>query len=84
MNPKVVSTVISVLTALGAVWARFIVVEQRQENQLAAITQLRQDMTQIEARVSSLERDRQMLERVHALELRLTTIEEHAKERVRR
>lgn len=81
MNPKVVSTIISVITAIGAVWARFIVVEQRQENQLQAISQLRQDVTALEARVSSLERDRQMLERVHTLELRLTAIEQNGKRR---
>lgn len=83
MNPKAVSIAVSVLTAIGAVWARFIVVEQRQENQLAAIAALRQDLTQLEARVSSLERDRQMLERVHSLELRLSSLEALAKERRR-
>lgn len=84
MNPKVASIAISILTAAAAVWARFIVVEQRQENMLAAIAQLNMQTEKFETRVRSLERDREMLERVQALEIRLVRIEERQTEQEKR
>lgn len=84
MNPKLASIAISILTAAGAIWARFVVVEQRQENMLQAIASLNMATEKFETRVRSLERDREMLERVQALEVRLVRIEERQAEQERR
>lgn len=83
MNAEAISKWIAIIAALGAVWARFIAVEERQENELRALTDVRGYLTAAEQRISSLERDRALLERVHAIELRLGALEEQAKERRR-
>ena len=83
MSAEAVSKWIAIIAALGAVWARFIAVEERQENQLRALTDVRGYLTAAEGRISALERDRALLERVHQSELRLGTIEEQQKERRR-
>jgi hypothetical protein len=83
MNAESISRWLGILAALGAIWARFIAVEERQENQLRALSDVRGYLTAAENRISALERDREMLERVHRLELRLGTIEDHMQERRR-
>lgn len=82
MNPKDVVVWITIGTAIAGSTARFIAVEERQDNQRVVIEQLKQDLrdvrgylTAAEQRVSVLERDRELLERVHAIEVRLSAIE---------
>ena len=84
MTPKAVSTIIAIVTALAGVITRFAVVEQRQENMLGSITELNMQTEKFETRVRSLERDREMLERVQSLEVRLVRIEERQAEQERR
>jgi hypothetical protein len=83
MTPKDVVLWITIITAIVTCTARFIAVEERQANQLRDLTDVRGYLTAAENRISALERDRALLERIHAIELRLSTIEEQQKERRR-
>lgn len=83
MNAETVSKWIAILAALGTIYARFVALEERQQNQLQAITDVRGYLTAAEGRISALERDRALLERVHQIELRLGSMEEQLKERRR-
>ena len=83
MSAKDISIWIAIVTAVGTCFARFSALEERQQHQLEALTDVRGYLTAAEQRISVLERDREMLERVHAIELRLGAIEEQMKERRR-
>lgn len=79
MDAKTISTWLSILAALGAIWARFIALEEKAENQLRWITETSGEVRRLKERVEALERDRVMLERVHQLELRLGALEERGR-----
>jgi hypothetical protein len=67
-----------ILTAIGAVaglWTRFVVIEERQANQLAAIAALTSEVATLRSKVESEERATR--ERFHASDLRLSGIEDH-------
>jgi hypothetical protein len=67
-----------ILTAIGAVagvWTRFVVIEERQANQLIRIVELSTEVAALRARVESEERATR--ERFHASDLRLSGIEDH-------
>jgi hypothetical protein len=83
MSAKDVVVWITIVTAVVTGTARFIAVEERQQNQLSNLNDVRGYLTAAEQRISALERDRVLLERIHALELRLSSIEEQLKERRR-
>jgi len=72
---KLLTAIIGIVTTLGGIWARFVAVEQRQEGITASVVEERGRVDRISERVDSLERDRQMLERVHTLELKLSSLE---------
>jgi hypothetical protein len=74
MNAEAISKWLGILAALGVIWARFVTLEERT---------VRGYLTAAETRISALERDRAMLERVHQIELRLGSMEEQLKERRR-
>lgn len=84
MNPKDIVTWIAIISAIATGTARVISLEERQANQLEKITKLglelqdvRGYLTAAEGRIEALEKDRQLLERIHALDVRLARIEEH-------
>jgi hypothetical protein len=83
MTPKDIALWLSIISAIAIAVARFSAVEERQQAQLSAITDVRGYLTAAENRISALERDRALLERIHAIELRLGSIEEQIKERRR-
>lgn len=80
---KTISTWLGILAMLGVIAARFITLEERSDNQTRWITELSGEVKELKQRVSALERDRAMLERVHSLELRLAAMEAAQKERRR-
>lgn len=80
MSAKDLAVWISIVTAIATGTARFISLEERQSNQLSALTDVRGYLTAAENRISALERDRALLERIHAIELRLGALEEQQKE----
>lgn len=84
MDPKTIVTWLTLASAIATGTARVIAIEERQANQLASITQLSSDLrdvrgylTAAETRIEALEKDRELLERIHALDVRLARIEEH-------
>lgn len=83
MDAKTISIWLTIVSAIATGYARLASLEEAKVNQERAITDVRGYLTAAEGRISSLERDREMLERVHAIELRLGALEEHTKERRR-
>lgn len=77
---KHATVVLSIVTAVAGVWTRFIVVEQRQDAQLRAITDITLDVQQLRKEVDQLKQDRELWERVHKVELALTTLDERLEE----
>lgn len=80
MTAKDAAVWISIITAIAVGVARFAAVEERQQNQASGLTDVRGYLTAAENRISALERDRALLERIHAIELRLGALEEQQKE----
>lgn len=83
MDAKNAAVWITIVTAIATAAFRFAAVEERQINQLSGLADVRGYLTAAEQRISVLERDRALLERIHALELRLGAIDEQLKERRR-
>jgi hypothetical protein len=79
MSAEAISKWIGIVAALGAIWARFIALEEARDNQVRWITELSGEMKTANEHIAALERDRAMLERVHQIELRLGSIEERTK-----
>jgi hypothetical protein len=83
MDAKTISIWLTIVSAIATGYARLASLEEAKINQERAITDVRGYLTAAEQRVSALERDRAMWERLHQLELRLGAIEEQQKERRR-
>lgn len=84
MDPKTIVTWLTLASAIATGTARVISLEERQANQLEKITELGHELqdvrgylTAAEGRIEALEKDRQLLERIHSLDVRLARIEEH-------
>jgi hypothetical protein len=84
MDPKTIVTWLTLASAIATGTARVIALEERQANQLEkigklgeALNDVRGYLTAAETRIEALEKDRQLLERIHALDVRLARIEEH-------
>ena len=84
MDPKTIATWLTLASAIATGTARVISIEERQSNQLSEMTRLGRELqdvrgylTAAEGRIEALEKDRQLLERIHALDVRLARIEEH-------
>jgi cell division protein FtsB len=75
MDAKTVATWLAILTTLAAGYARFVSLEEAKENHVKWITELSVEQRRLEERISALERDRALLERIHQLELRLGAVE---------
>lgn len=74
---------LAIVTAIAAGYARFIALEESRDNAVKWISEQTHEIEALKDRVSALERDRVMLERVHQIELRISTIEVTIKERRR-
>lgn len=72
--PKYVAVALSIVSAAAGVWARFIVVEERQANQHAVLVALTAEVAQLRAKVDSEERATR--ERFHASDLRVSLVEQ--------
>lgn len=72
---KYASVAVTVAGALAAVWARFIVLEERAANQQLVITKLTAEVAELRARVEREERATR--ERFYASDLRLSGLEDH-------
>jgi uncharacterized coiled-coil protein SlyX len=83
MDAKTISIWLTIVSAIATGYARLASLEEAKANQERAITDVRGYLTAAEGRILELEKDRQLLERIHALELRLGTLEEQLKERRR-
>lgn len=66
---------LAIVSACGAIWARFIVLEERAATQHQVIVDLTAEVAALKARVESEERATR--ERFHASDLRLAGIEDH-------
>lgn len=75
MDAKTIATWLAIATTLAAGYARFVALEEARDNGVHWITELSIEQKRLEERVSALERDRVMLERIHQLELRLGALE---------
>jgi cell division protein FtsB len=73
---KWIAIVVALGGAIGTGYTRIVTLEEARENHVVALTELRQDNKKLEDRVSDLERSREMLERVHKIEMRLGSIED--------
>lgn len=74
--PQYVTIGLTIVGAAAAVWTRFIVVEERQANQLQRLAELSQEISQLRALVRSEERATR--ERFFASDLRISTLESQA------
>jgi len=72
---KHASVAVTVIGAVAAVWTRFIVIEERQANQLLRIAELSAEVKALRAHIESEERATR--ERFHASDLRLSGLEDH-------
>jgi hypothetical protein len=72
---KFASVAVTVVGALAAIWARFIVLEERSANQLLVIAELSAEVSELRARVDREERATR--ERFYASDLRLSGLEDH-------
>jgi len=69
---------LAVLGAAAAVWTRFVVIEERQANQLTHLVRLSDEVSALRDRINTLERgDPHEVERLHEIELRLNRVEDH-------
>ncbi|HUK35861.1 MAG TPA: hypothetical protein VLV86_18215 [Vicinamibacterales bacterium] len=84
MDAKTLSIWITIASAIAGGYARFLALEEAKQNHEHAITDVRGYLTALEGRTLALERDRQLLERVHALEVKIGTLEERIQEGHRR
>jgi cell division protein FtsB len=80
LDAKSIVTWLAIATAIATGAARFQSLEEAKANSVQWITELSLSNKALEARVSSLERDRAMLERIHTIEVRLTAMEERERE----
>lgn len=71
MDPKTIVTWITIVSAIATGASFYTSLKERSDIHISEIA----DLT---ARVATLERDRALLERVHAIELRLATMEAEA------
>jgi len=69
---KHIGVAITVVSAVAGVWARFSAMEERQENTNRAIVELRQELQRLSEKMS----DRAMLERVHGIELQISSVKD--------
>jgi len=69
------AALVTAMSALGAIWARFVALEEARANQQAWMAEMADTVRGVSERVDVLERSREMLERVHALELRIERVE---------
>lgn len=72
---KYASVALTVSGALAAIWARFIVLEERAANQQHVIAELSAEVAELRARVEREERATR--ERFYASDLRLSGLEDH-------
>lgn len=72
--PKYAAVALSITSAAAGVWARFIVVEERQANQHAVIVELTAELAKLRAKVDAEERATR--ERFHASDLRMSLVEQ--------
>lgn len=79
MNAQTASTWLALLIVVLGFGARCQSLEEAKVNHEKWITDLSLADKQLDARLDSLERDRQTIERLHQLELRLTALEEQGK-----
>ena len=69
------SVALAVISAAGAVWTRFVVLEERAANQAAVIADLTLQVKQLRERVDREERATR--ERFYASDLRISGLEDH-------
>ena len=62
-------------TAVGTLYIKINSLEDAKNGHAEVLTEQRREIRDLNDRVSSLERDREMLERVHKIEVRLESIE---------
>jgi predicted nucleic acid-binding Zn-ribbon protein len=62
-------------TAIGTLYIKINSLEDAKNGHAEVLTEQRREIRDLNDRVSSLERDREMLERVHKIEIRLESIE---------
>ena len=67
--------IITAGTAIGTLYVKINSLEDAKNGHAEVLTEQRREIRALDDRVSSLERDREMLERVHKIEIRLESIE---------
>lgn len=76
MDAKSVCSWITIGTAVAVGAARFQALDEARENHTYAITELRAELRELRERISVMERDRRTDERIHALETKISVIED--------
>lgn len=84
MDPKTLVTWLALASAIATGAARIQSLEEAKANAVRGLTEANTEIEKLRARVERLESDRDMLERVHAVELRMAVIEAALKDRRRR
>lgn len=84
MDAKAVSTWITIGTAIAVGAARFQALDEARENHTYAITELRAELRELRERIGAMERDRRLDERIHALETKISVLEDRLTEEPRR
>lgn len=84
MDPKTLVTWLALASAIATGAARIQSLEEAKANAVLGLTKANTEIEKLRARVERLESDRDMLERVHAVELRMAVIEAALKDRRRR
>lgn len=72
---------LAVTTAAAGIIARFAALEESKGHQVTRLAELSTEHRRLKERVEALERDRELLERLHRVENRLTAIEERVRSR---
>jgi chromosome segregation ATPase len=76
VDAKAVCAWITIGTAVAVGAARFQALDEARENHTYAITELRAELRELRERISVMERDRRTDERIHALETKLSVLED--------
>jgi len=84
VDAKAVSTWITIGTAIAVGAARFQALDEARENHTYAITELRAELRELRERIGAMERDRRLDERIHALETKISVLEDRLTEEPRR
>lgn len=83
MDAKTAAVWLTLVSAIAGGYARFVALEEAKANHEHAIVDVRGYLTAAESRISALEKDRQLLERIHGLEMKMSQFEERLQEKRR-